>query len=38
MMVEREYIDIYFIKEEGDIINKYWIQDFYGLIQGGLML
>lgn len=28
MMVEREYIDIYFIKEEGDIINKYWIQPF----------
>ena len=28
MMVEREYIDIYFIKKEGDIINKYWIQPF----------
>lgn len=28
MMVEREYIDIIFIKKEGDIINKYWIQPF----------
>ena len=28
MMVEKEYIDIIFIKKEGDIINKYWIQPF----------
>ena len=28
MLVEREYVDLYFIKEEGDIINKYWIQPF----------